>query len=58
MRKAKNAQPWTRRKLHRFRKQREQVWAEERAEEQAFQRWLDASARRMNKMTEGCRGAV
>lgn len=58
MKKAKVGQPWTRRKLHRFRKKREQVWAEERAEEQSFQRWLDATDQRMSKMTEGCRGTV
>lgn len=58
MRKAKNSQPWTRRKLHRFRKIREQVWAEGRAEEQALTRWLEASSRRIDKMTEGCNGAI
>lgn len=54
MKKAKNAPPWTRRKLHRYRVKQRQQWDEERAEERNFQRWLEASTRRIDKMTEGC----
>lgn len=54
MKKAKNAPPWTRRKLHRYRTKQRQQWEEDRAEDKTFRRWLDASNRRMEKMMEGC----